>query len=116
MAKKKGAEIIAIEEALRGMSKISAEIRYKNCFEASKFTTGVIAFRPQTNPNPKQINHVDKDVICHVLKGRGRLRLQDRKILLRPGMLCHIPKRTPHDFAAGQRTELVLLYFLVRTG
>lgn len=116
MAKKNGVEITAIKEALKGMTNISAEIRYKSCFEASKFTTGVIAFHSRTNSDPKQINHVDKDVICHVLKGRGRLRLQDRKILLRPGMLCHIPKRTPHDFAAGRKTELVLLYSLVRTG
>lgn len=116
MARRKGVEIIAIKEALRGMTKISSEIRYKSCFEASKFTTGVIAFHPQTRSSPNQIHHADKDVICFVLKGRGRLRLQDRKILLRPGMLCHIPKRTPHDFAAGQRAELVLLYSLVRTG
>jgi mannose-6-phosphate isomerase-like protein (cupin superfamily) len=93
-----------------------AEQAIREIVAASKFTTGVIAFHPQTRSSPNQIHHADKDVICFVLKGRGRLRLQDRKILLRPGMLCHIPKRTPHDFAAGQRAELVLLYSLVRTG
>ena len=116
MAKNKGAKIIAIKEALSGMTKISPEIRYKSCFEAAGFTTGVIAFRPQANPDPKQINHDDKDVVCHVLKGHGRLRLESHKIRLRPGMLCHIPKGTPHDFAAGMKSDLVLVYTLIHTG
>lgn len=115
MAKNKGAKTISLKEALRGMTKISAEIRYKGCFEAMGFTTGVIAFRPQANADQKQISHDDKDVVCHVLKGNGRLRLESRKIRLRPGMLCHIPKGTPHDFAAAKRSELVLLYSLIRT-
>jgi hypothetical protein len=31
-------------------------------------------------------------------------------------MICHIPKGTPHDFAAAQSGELVLFYSLIRTG
>ncbi len=98
------------------MTRINPEIRYKNCFESAEFSVGVIAFRPESNRDAKQINHDDKDVICHVLKGHGRLRLKDRRISLRPGMLCHIPKGTPHDFAAGKRSELVLFYSLIHTG
>jgi hypothetical protein len=30
-----------------------------------------------------------------------------------PGMLCHIPKNTPHDFVAGKTGELLLFYSLV---
>ena len=107
--------VFGINETLKGMTKISAEIRYKSCFEGQGFTTGVVAFRPQTKSDPNQIRHDDKDVVCHVLKGQGRLRLERRKIRLRPGMLCHIPKGTPHDFAAGRTSELVLLYSLIRT-
>jgi len=115
VASKKGARVLRIREALKGMKRISAEIRFKSCFEGPGFTTGVIAFRPQANTDPKQINHDDKDVLCHVLQGRGTVRLKNRKISLRPGMLCHIPKGTPHDFAAIKASELVLLYSLIHT-
>jgi mannose-6-phosphate isomerase-like protein (cupin superfamily) len=106
---------IRLEQALRGLRKINEEIRYKDCFAEKTFTSGLIAFRPSKNPDPKQINHGDKDVVCHVLKGRGRLRINRRRIPLHPGTICHIPKGTPHDFAAGRRGELVLFYSLIKT-
>ena len=104
-----------VNAALKGLQKINDEIRYKSCFEEKQFTTGLIAFRHQKNSDRKQINHNDKDVVCHVLSGRGRLCVKDRRIPLRPGMICHIPKGTPHDFAAGARSELVLFYSLITT-
>ena len=115
MAKSTHARVLDIKEAVKGMKKISAEIRYKSCFEGPGFTTGVITFSPRPSADPKQISHDDKDVVCHVLKGHGRLRLKSRKIRLRPGMLCHIPKGTPHDFAAGRTDQLVLVYSLIHT-
>ncbi|HTN69859.1 MAG TPA: cupin domain-containing protein [Methylomirabilota bacterium] len=108
-------KIVKINAALKGLRKITQEIHCQNCFEEENFTSGFIAFRPQRNPDPKQINHNDKDVVCHVLKGRGRLRINGRRIPLRPGTICHIPKGTPHDFAAGKRAELVLFYSLIKT-
>jgi quercetin dioxygenase-like cupin family protein len=108
-------KIIKINSALKRLRKVNHEIRYQSCFEEKQFTTGLIAFRPQKNSDPKQINHTDKDVVCHVLKGRGRLRINGRRIPLQPGTVCHIPKGTPHDFAAGQRSELVLFYSLITT-
>jgi mannose-6-phosphate isomerase-like protein (cupin superfamily) len=36
-----------------------------------------------------------------------------KRIQLRPGIVCHIPKGTPHDFAAGKSGELVLFYSLI---
>ncbi|MBI2359066.1 MAG: AraC family ligand binding domain-containing protein, partial [Deltaproteobacteria bacterium] len=45
-----------------------------------------------------------------------RLRVNRRRILLRPGTICHIPKGTPHDFAAAKKGELVLFYSLIKTG
>jgi len=112
---KSAATIIRFREALKGMTKINREIRYKTCFEARKFSSGLIIFRPGSNAGPKQISHIDKDVICHVLKGSGRLRVNGRRIALKPGTLCHIPKRTPHDFAAGKQDKLVLFYSLIKT-
>jgi mannose-6-phosphate isomerase-like protein (cupin superfamily) len=107
--------IVDIRTAVKTLQKINPEIRYRSCFEEKQFTSGVIAFRPRKSSDPKQIHHEDKDVVCHVVKGTGRLRIRGRRIPLRPGMICHIPKNTPHDFAAGKSGELILFYSLIKT-
>jgi quercetin dioxygenase-like cupin family protein len=108
-------KIVKIAAALKQLEKISDEIRYLSCFEQKQFTGGLIAFTPAKKPNPKQISHEDQDVICQVLQGSGRLQVDDRRIRLVPGTLCHIPKRTPHDFSAARNGELVLFYLLIKT-
>lgn len=108
-------KIVTINQALRSLKKINDEIRYADCFKEKTFTSGLIAFRPTKNPDPKQINHDDKDVVCQVIKGSGRLRVNGKRIPLRSGIVCHIPKGTPHDFAAGRNGELVLFYSLIKT-
>jgi quercetin dioxygenase-like cupin family protein len=108
-------KIIKINSALKRLKKINDEIRYVDCFKEKQFTSGLIAFRPNKNSDPKQINHEDKDVVCHVIKGSGRLRVNGKSTPLRPGEVCHIPKGTPHDFAAGKNGELVLFYSLIKT-
>jgi quercetin dioxygenase-like cupin family protein len=108
-------KIVKIAAALKRLKKINDEIRYLSCFEQKQFTGGLIAFKPAKKSNPKQISHDDRDVICQVLHGSGRLRIDGRRIRLVPGTLCHIPKRTPHDFAASRSAELVLLYLLIKT-
>ena len=109
------ANVVDVRQIVKDLRQINPEIRYKNCFKEERFISGIIAFHPQKTSNPNQINHDDKDVVCHVIKGRGRLRLKRRRIELRPGMICHIPKGTPHDFAAGKSGELVLFYSLIKT-
>jgi mannose-6-phosphate isomerase-like protein (cupin superfamily) len=109
-------KVINFEAALKRLPKLNDEIRYKNCFQAKTFTSGLIAFRPNKNSDAKQIIHTDKDVVCQVLKGRGQLRINRRRIQLRPGTICHVPRGTPHDFAAGKGGELVLFYSLIKTG
>ena len=109
-------KVINLNAALKKLRKLNEEIRYADCFAAKQFTSGVIAFRPTKNADLKQITHDDKDVVCQVLKGRGRLRVNGRRIELRSGTICHIPKGTPHDFAAGKNGELVLFYSLIKTG
>ena len=106
-------KILKMGEILSNLKKINDEIQYTGCFKSQHFTSGVIVFRPTNNSNPKQIEHTDKDVVCQVVKGTGRVRIKSRRIQLRPGMLCHIPKKTPHDFAAGKTGELVLVYSLI---
>jgi mannose-6-phosphate isomerase-like protein (cupin superfamily) len=107
--------VVDLRDVVKDLRPINPEMRFRNCFEEERFTTGVIAFRPRKHSDGKQINHDDKDVLCHVIKGRGRLRIEKRRIELRPGTICHIPKGTSHDFAAGKSGELVLFYSLIKT-
>lgn len=108
-------KVVRITSQLKRLKKLNDEIRYADCFADNQFTAGLIAFRPTRNANRKQIHHADKDVLCHVVKGSGRLRIKRRRIALKPGTICHIPKGTPHDFAAAKRGELVLFYSLIKT-
>ena len=108
-------KIVKINKALTRLKSINEEIRYTSLAERKGFTAGLISFRPKRGADAKQIKHRDRDVICHVLKGRGRLRVNGRRIALAPGTLCHIPKGTPHDFAAGKNGALVLFYSLIKT-
>ena len=108
-------KVIKLQTALKRLPRLSDEIRYQSCFEEKQFTAGIIAFRAQKRSDPKRIKHDDKDVVCHVLKGRGRLRVNRQRIQLRPGTICHIRKGTLHDFAAGKRSGLVLFYSLIKT-
>lgn len=109
-------KVVNIRQALKAMEAINPEIRYVNCVQGRRFSAGLISFRPRKGTDPRRIRHRDQDVLCHVLKGRGRLRVNGRRIHLKPGVICHIPKRTPHDFAAGRKGELVLFYSLIKTG
>ena len=109
-------KVVRLKEALGQLEKINEEIRYKSCAEGKGFSAGLISFRPRKRSDPKKIRHEDRDVVCHVLRGRGRLRVNGRRIVLRPGTICHIPKGTPHEFAAGKRGKLVLFYSRIKTG
>jgi mannose-6-phosphate isomerase-like protein (cupin superfamily) len=109
-------KLIKINSALKRLKKLNNEIRYADCFSEKQFTSGLIAFRRNNGIDPKQIEHADKDVVCQVIKGSGRLRIDGKRLPLRAGVICHIPKGTPHDFAAGKAGELVLFYSLIKTG
>lgn len=107
---------IRVGEALKKLNKLNREIRYKSFVEGRGFSAGLISFKPRKDSDPKQISHRDNDVVCHVLRGSGRLRINGRRITLRPGTICHIPKGTPHDFATGKKGGMVLFYSLIKTG
>jgi len=108
-------KVLKISTALKRLKKLNDEIRYADCFSDKQFTAGLIAFRPSKKANSKQINHADKDVVCHVIRGSGRLRVNGKRVQLGPGTICHIPKNTPHDFAASKSRELILFYSLIIT-
>ena len=112
---KRQTKVIRLQEALKNLKKINQEIRYKGLLEGRVLSAGLISFKPGKDSDPKQIKHRDKDVLCHVVRGSGRLRINGRKIALKPGTICHIPKGTPHDFAAGKKGEMILFYSLIKT-
>jgi len=43
------------------------------------------------------------------------LRIDGERFPLTPGTICHIPKGTPHDFAAGKSEDLILFFSLIKT-
>ena len=108
-------KVIRISEALRELEQINAEIRHKSCIEGEGFSVGLVSFRSDGEKDRKQIVHNDKDVVCHVLEGCGQLRVADGVTPLEPGVLCHIPSGTPHDFSALGNEGLVLCYSLITT-
>ena len=109
-------KITTVAKSLRELKKINDEISYASVADGRRYSSGIILFRPRRAEDAKQIRHSDKDVICQVIRGSGRLRVNGRKVALKPGVLCHIPKGTPHDFAASKNQRLVLFYSLIRTG
>jgi mannose-6-phosphate isomerase-like protein (cupin superfamily) len=109
-------KITTIAKSLREVKKINDEISYASVADGRRYSSGIILFRPRRAQDAQQIRHSDKDVVCQVIRGSGRLRVDGRKVALRPGMLCHIPKGTPHDFAASKNQRLVLFYSLIENG
>lgn len=109
-----GPRIVNVDEALAELAEINSEIRHKGCIEGDGFNVGLISFSATAAADPRQIVHDDKDVVCHVLRGHGRLRAAGEITRLGPGMLCHVPRGVPHDFAA-EEGELVLCYSLITT-
>jgi len=111
---KRQTKVIRLQEALKNLKKINQEIRYKGLLEGRVLSTGLISFKPVKDSDPKQIKHRDKDVLCHVLKEAEACASTEERSL-RPGTICHIPKGTPHDFAAGKKGEMILFYSLIKT-
>jgi mannose-6-phosphate isomerase-like protein (cupin superfamily) len=109
-----------VEQALRELRPLNAEISVRSWHRESAYEVGLIAFHPapggdprQAAGDPRQILHRDRDVVCQVLQGVGRLRLEGETVPVEPGVLCRIPAGTPHDFAATGAEPLVLFYTLI---
>lgn len=107
-------KLVKIQDVIAQLQRHNEEIRYQGCFEGECFSTGVVAFRAGTHKDD-YITHSHQDVVCHVLMGTGRLRLEAETLDLKPGSLCHIPRGTPHDFVATGEDDLLLVYSLITT-
>jgi mannose-6-phosphate isomerase-like protein (cupin superfamily) len=105
--------IINPTPALRTLRDLNAEIAYRGLIDLKRLRAGLISFKPRKKADAKWIRHRDKDVLCQVLRGRGKLRIGNRRFALKKGTICHIPRGTPHDFAAAGEKPLVLFYSLI---
>jgi len=112
-------EVLEFETLRNELEPLSPEIARRVCFRGERYESGLISFRPQSQPDPKQIIHADKDVVCHVLSGQGRLRLsrgaRTEMISLNAGTVVRIPPGIAHDFAAIGPQELMIWYLLITT-
>jgi ATP-dependent Clp protease ATP-binding subunit ClpC len=101
-------DISQIESLLADLDQVNEEIAYRRCATGPGYECGLIRFQPTEQPR-NQITHVDKDVIAHVLRGRGQLTSGSTSREMAPGDVVRIPAGTPHDFAAVGE-PLVLFY------
>ena len=106
--------MLQLDEVAAQLKPLSEEMRYATCVEGGTYTQGIIAFAGKPLSSG-QITHDDKDVLCYVISGTGRLRTGDREMVLKQGSICHVPARSPHDFQATGDRELVLLYTLIES-
>jgi len=114
---KQSVEVLEFEKLRNELEPLSPEIARRVCYRGDHYEIGIISFQPQAASDPKQIIHTDKDVVCHVLSGRGRLGLNKAEksevIPLKAGSVIRILSGIPHDFAATGQEELVIWYTLV---
>lgn len=113
-------EAANVESLLAELEHVSDEIAYRRLATGPGYEAGVVRFLPKANEPAEgeggwrsvgadQVAHRDKDVVCHVLQGRGQLRTGSRVQDVAPGDLFRIPARTPHDFSALDE-PLILFY------
>jgi len=78
------------------------------------YQAGLVLFQPRQQEQEKWITHDDAEVVSYVLEGSGRLRLPEEESGVGPGMICHIPVNTPHDFVAEGEEPLLMFYVTVK--
>jgi quercetin dioxygenase-like cupin family protein len=98
-----------LEAALAELETASEELAHRPLMTGPGYEYGLVRFRPRADPDERFITHHDKDVICHVVRGRGRLRLVGGLRDLAAGDVCRILAGMAHDFVAVEE-PLVLLY------
>jgi mannose-6-phosphate isomerase-like protein (cupin superfamily) len=106
-------DVLRVDRALGELEPRSPEISVRTWHRGASYEVGLIAFQPQLAADPRHICHADRDVLCQVVQGTGRLRTEGQTIPVETGALYRIPAGTAHDFAATGAEPLVLLYTLV---
>ena len=97
------------------LAPVNREMSVATPFWGQNYQAGLIAFQVLAERDDKFITHATSDVLAHILEGHGRLRLSDSEVALGPGLVCHVPAGTAHDFVAEDDTPLLLFYALIDT-
>jgi mannose-6-phosphate isomerase-like protein (cupin superfamily) len=90
------------------------EISHRPWQRRDAYDAGVIAFEPRPQPDARLICHTDRDVLCQVLAGEGRLRFDEQTEDVAVGTWYRIPAGVRHDFAASGDRPLVLFYVSIK--
>ncbi len=98
-----------VEAALTELESLTEEIAYRRLASGPGYECGVVRFLPRDGSPDRFVVHQDKDVLCHVLRGKGQLRVMSGERDLTVGEICRIPAGAAHDFVASGE-PLVLLY------
>ena len=106
--------ITTTDTLLKDLVPISDEISTVTPLSFRNYQAGLVLFQPRQRKDEKWITHTDADVIGYVLKGQGRLRLQEKESQVSPGVLCHISANTPHDFLAEGDEPLLMFYVTIK--
>ena len=106
--------ITTTDTLLKELVPINDEISTVTPLSFPNYQAGLVLFQPRQREDEKWITHTDAEVIGYVLKGQGRLRLRDEESTVSPGVLCHNPANTPHDFLAEGDEPLLMFYVTVK--
>ncbi len=106
--------ITTTDTLLKQLVPINDEISTVTPLSFPSYQAGLVLFQPRQREDEKWITHTDAEVIGYVLKGQGRLRLQEEESKVSPGVLCHISVNTPHDFLAEGDEPLLMFYVTVK--
>jgi quercetin dioxygenase-like cupin family protein len=98
-----------LEAALAEMETANEEFGHRPLMTGPGYEYGLVRFLPRAEADERFITHRDKDVICQVMRGRGRLRLVAGQRELTVGDVCRVLAGTAHDFVAVDE-PFVLLY------
>ena len=106
--------IVTTESLRQELVSVNDEISAAIPLSFDHYEAGLVSLQPGPDRPDKWITHEDAEVVSYVLEGTGRLRLPEENQRVAPGMICHIPVNTPHDFVAESEESLVMFYVTVK--
>jgi mannose-6-phosphate isomerase-like protein (cupin superfamily) len=115
MAEMGATQIINVEALRSGAAELREWLWSAEAVKHEGYEVGYIRFTPTDQPSGSLVRHADRDVVCLVLSGTGRLEHGSATTSLRAGDVCQIPVGTPHSFFADGG-PLEMLYATIRVG